>query len=118
MQAAVYGLSTLLVAGSLFVRRRNAIDPLVLRRRELLSAARGRLAAAERQSGSEALAEVAGALRALLAGIPDARSAEIDLLLQQCDDALYAPDGGGRSAHPDVHSRARQLIDGVGERRR
>lgn len=117
-QAAVYGLSTLVVAGSLFVRRRNGIDPALLRRRELLVAARGRLAAAEGLAGSEALAEVAAALRELLAGIPDARSAEAERLLQQCDDALYAPGGGGGTAPPDVHARARQLIDAVGERPR
>ena len=83
--------------------------------------ARRRLAGAERRSGGDALAEVASALREVLAGIPEARCEEADLLLQECDDALYAPAGSGGTPHSEIHSaihsaihsRARTLLDAV-----
>ena len=115
--AAAYGSSLALLAGAFALRRRADVDPLLLRRREAFAEARRRIAAAEGQPAAVGLGELSSALRELLAVVPEARCEQSDRLLQECDDAIYAPGGASGSTDPEQVARARSLVDTFGESR-
>jgi len=109
-----YASSLALLAGAFFVRRRAEIDPLVLRRRDVLASALRRVEGAREATGETGLAELAAALREVLAVIPEARSEQSDRILLECEDALYAPTGVSGTLDPELHERASALLREIG----
>jgi len=89
--AGSYLAPCLLLAVALVDRRRRAVDPALVRLRRHLDAQRRRVVAAAALSGREQARELAGALREMLALVPEAQSAELDALLGECDALVYAP---------------------------
>ena len=120
LPVGLYAGGSLLLAAALLDRRRRDVDPEELRRRKLLEGELRRIRDAARLSGDEAVPELARALRRMLASVPEARSAELDAFLGECDARTYAPEGRTRSATLDarLHARALELARTLAERAR
>jgi hypothetical protein len=117
LPAGLYGSSALLLLLAILDRRRRDVDPVLLRRRRLLAEEQRRIHEATRRPAGEAVGEIAGALRRMLAEVPDAAGSELSGFLGECDARSYAPDG---HESPDLgeafHERAALLARGIAER--
>lgn len=117
MPVGLYSVSILAVGLALVDRRRRNVDPALLRRRALASVEMQRVRDAASLPSARAASELARALRRLLAECPDARSAELDAFLGECDARSYAPEGMRDDSALDeaFHARAarlaRQLVE-------
>jgi hypothetical protein len=74
-----------------FDRRRRDVDPAIVARRRHVESGLRRIREASNLPAPEAAAEIARALRALLAETPGVRRPEIDALIGECDARSYAP---------------------------
>jgi hypothetical protein len=117
--AGMYLGSVLMVLFAQWDRRRRSADPAVASRRRRVEYELGRIRGAANFPASEAASELAGALRALLAEIPDGRRSEIDELIGECDARSYAPAGEHDAAplDPEIHQRAQKLAQLLTEKR-
>jgi hypothetical protein len=117
LPAGLYGGSGLLLLLAILDRRRRDVDPVLLRRRRLLAEEQRRIHEAAGKPAGEAVGEIAGALRRMLAEVPDAAGSELTEFLGECDARSYAPDG---HESPDVgeafRERAAALARGIAER--
>jgi hypothetical protein len=111
--------SVLIVLFAQWDRRRQSADPAVALRRRRVEAELARIRDAARLPAPEAASELAGALRALLAEIPEGRAAEIDELIGACDARSYAPVGerDGSPLDPEMYRRAQELARRLTEHR-
>jgi hypothetical protein len=117
MIAGLYTGSGLLLLLAQFDRRRRNVDPAVVARRRRVAGELHRMQEASNLPASEAAAEIARAMRALLAETPDVRRPEIDALIGECDARSYAP-AAGRDRSPidsAFHQRALELARGMTE---
>ena len=117
MIAGLYAGSALLLVLTQLDRRRRNVDPAVVARRRRVAGELRRMREASNLPASEAAAEIARALRALLAETPDVRRPEIDALIGECDARSYAP-AAGRDRSPidsAFHQRALELAQGMTE---
>jgi hypothetical protein len=92
---ALYAVGFLLVAVALVDRRRRNVDPLVVARRKLLRSQQARIARAASRPKREAAEEIAAALRALLAEMPDIDRDGAQSVIAACEAIVYAPAGPG-----------------------
>ena len=114
IQAAFYGGGVAMVIGALIWRRRGQTSPHLLRLRALHREQRARIEAAAGQSPREALTEIANALRELRSET-DVANPDLDVLVRECDEILYAPT---EPSAADVHerlARAREIARAIGE---
>ena len=105
----LYALALVVVGAAWFDRRRRDVDPEFARRKRNLAANLRRLEAASGLGAREAAAEVAGALRSMLAEVPEARGPEIDDFLGDCDARRYAPTSAEIAPDDAICARAREL---------
>lgn len=91
-QLALYGGGFALVIAAAFERRRHDIDPVILARRKTIRAQRDKIAHAARLPQKEAAAEIAEALRCLVAERPDVARAEAQAVIAACESIVFAPD--------------------------
>jgi len=98
-------------------RRRRSVDPALVARRRRIAAELSRIREASRLPCAEAAAEIARALRALLAETPEIRRPEVDALIGECDARSYAPAArADRSPiDPAFCQRALELAEGLAE---
>jgi hypothetical protein len=117
MPVALYAGTSLLVLAAFFDRRRRDVDPALIRRRRLLEAELRHLRGASSLPGDRAVVELARALRRMLAEVPEARSAEVESFLAECDARSYAPAGERQTAQLDdeFHARAWTLASRIAE---
>jgi hypothetical protein len=115
--AGLYAGSGLLLLFAQFDRRRRNVDPAVVARRRRVAGEMRRLREASDLPASEAAAEIARAMRALLAAAPDVRRPEIDALIGECDARSYAPAASRDSSPIDAafHQRALELAQSLAE---
>jgi hypothetical protein len=115
--AGLYAGASLLVVAALLDRRRRDVDPILVRRRRLLDGEARRVRDAARLPADEAVAELARALRRMLAEVPEARTDEVDAFLGECDAHSYAPAGERKAGmlEDDVHARALALAMRIAE---
>ena len=115
--AGIYLVPCLLLGIALLDRRRRAVDPEVIRQRKRLETQRRRIRAAAKQPGREGVRELADAVRQMVAELPDARSAEIDAFLGECDALIYAPDAVTResseASEAELRERAAHLAGAI-----
>jgi hypothetical protein len=117
MIAGLYTGSGLLLLLTQLDRRRRNVDPAVVARRRRVAGELRRMQEASNLPASEAAAEIARVMRALLAETPDVRRPEIDALIGECDARSYAP-AAGRDRSPidsAFHQRALELARGMTE---
>jgi hypothetical protein len=115
--AGLYAGSGLLLLLAQFDRRRRNVDPAVVARRRRVAGELRRMREASNLPAPEAAAEIARAMRALLAETPDVRRPEIDALIGECDARSYAP-AAGRDRSPidsAFHRRALELAQSMTE---
>ena len=117
MIAGLYAGSGLLLLIAQLDRRRRNVDPSVVARRRQVAGELRRIREASGLPAPEAAAEIARAMRALLAEAPDARHPEIDALIGECDARSYAPAANRESAPIDAafHQRALDLAQRLTE---
>jgi hypothetical protein len=118
MLAGLYSGSALLLLLAQVDRRRRDVDPAVVARRRRVEGGLRRIRDASNLPASEAAAEIARAMRALLAETPDVRRPEIDALIGECDARSYAPaaDRDGSLIDAAFHQRALELAQNLAER--
>jgi hypothetical protein len=109
--AGLYLGSLVIVFLAQLDRRRRDIDPAIVERRRQVESELHRIRKASDLPAAEGAAELARALRALLAVIPQARRAKIDELVGECDARSYAPaaDRDRAQLDPAFHQRALEL---------
>jgi hypothetical protein len=117
MIAGLYAGSGLLLLIAQLDRRRRNVDPSVVARRRRVAGGLRRIREASELPASEAAAEIARAMRALLAETPDARHPEIDALIGECDARSYAPAANRDRSPIDAafHQRALELAQSLTE---
>jgi hypothetical protein len=117
MIAGLYAGSGLLLLLTQLDRRRRNVDPAVVARRRRVAGELRRMREASNLPASEAAAEIARAMRALLAEIPDVRRPEIDALIGECDARSYAPAANRDHSPIDsaFHQRALELAQSLTE---
>jgi hypothetical protein len=115
--AGLYAGSLLIVLLAQLDRRRRDVDPAVVERRRRIESELRRIRKASDLPAADAAAELARALRALLAVIPEGRRAEIDQLVGECDARSYAPaaERDRASLDPAFHQRALELAVDLAE---
>ena len=112
LQIAAYGGSVAVLLAAFWARRRREIDPRLRERRDVFRQQRRRIAAADSKPRREALAEIAAALREIVACAPELRSEELDRFVRECDVVIYAPDSGATTGlEPELAERAHRLLD-------
>jgi hypothetical protein len=113
--SGIYAGSCLILALARFDQRRRGLDPAIPARRRRIEAELSRIRAASSLPSADAAAEIARALRAILAEIPQARRAEVDELIGACDARSYAPAEQRDVAplDPAFHRRALDLAIGL-----
>jgi hypothetical protein len=111
--AGLYAGSLVVVGLAQLDRRRRDADPALRARRRRIDAELRRIRQASSLPAREAVAELARALRQILAELPDARAPEIDEFLGECDARSYAPAGQGDDAslEPEFFRRALALAE-------
>jgi len=109
--AGLYAGSVLLLLIARLDRRRRNVDPSVVARRRRVAGELRRMREASGLPAPEAAAEIARAMRALLAETPEVRNPEIDALIGECDARSYAPAASRDRAPIDAafHQRALDL---------
>ncbi len=90
-QLALYGAGGLLIVVALVDRRRRDVDPVVLARRRSVRSQQERIAHAAGLPRKEAAAEVAAAMRGLVAELPDVARAEAQAVVAACESIVFAP---------------------------
>jgi hypothetical protein len=105
----LYALALVVVGAAWLDRRRRDVDPGLTRRKRNLEANLRRVEAASGLGAREAAAEVAGALRSMLAEAPEARAPEFDDFLGDCDARRYAPSGTELARDDAFCARAREI---------
>jgi len=115
--SGLYAGSCLLVLLARLDRRRRDADPALAERRRRIDAELRRIRSASGLPTREAAAEIARALRALLAESPQLRRPEIDALIGECDARSYAPasDRDGSAIDAAFHQRALELASSLAE---
>jgi hypothetical protein len=116
--AGIYSFSCLLLGVAIVDRKRRAVDPAVVELRTHLKTQSKRIRAAAKLPGREGVQEVADALCQMLAKLPEARSAEIESFLGECDALIYAPDGLPAASSAELREQAVALADGISGRAR
>ena len=111
--AGIYSASCLLLGVAIVDRKRRLVDPAVVQLRQHLKTQSKRIRAAARLPGREGVREIADALRQMLARVPEARSAEIESFLGECDALVYAPDDPPEASSAELRERAVTLADGI-----
>jgi hypothetical protein len=115
--SGLYAGSALLLLLAQLDRRRRNVDPAVVARRRRIEGEMRRMREASNLPASEAAAEIARTMRALLAETPDVRRPEIDALIGECDARSYAPAADRDSSAIDAafHQRALELAKALTE---
>ncbi len=115
LPAGLYTGASLLLAAALWDRRRRNVDPALVRRRRRLERECARIREAPALPPTDAVAELARALRSILAEIPEATSDELDAFLAECDARSYAPVGrhGDSGLDEAFHRRALVLAEAM-----
>ncbi len=113
--SGIYAGSCLILVLARLDQRRRELDPAILARRRRIEAELSRIRAASTLPSADAAAEIARALRAILAEIPQARRAEVDALIGECDARSYAPaaERDVAALEPAFHRRALDLAIGL-----
>jgi len=108
--------SLLALALALLIRRRAQVDPEIRRQRSVFQAQHKRIQAARSLPRSEALSEMAAAVREIVSLLPESRSPAVDRFLAECDAIIYAPDASAQEAlEPELDSLANALLDEMQE---
>ncbi|HXV36178.1 MAG TPA: hypothetical protein VEC18_03460, partial [Myxococcota bacterium] len=116
--SGIYASSCLVLLLAHWDRRRRSIDPALRARRRRRDAELRRIRAASGLPAAEAAAEIARALRALLAESSQPLPPEIDALIGECDARSYAPAAQRDRAalDPALAQRALELATRLCER--
>jgi len=97
LQAAFYGAGLLLIVLALVERRRKDVDPAIVARRKNVRHQQERITRAARLSRKEAATEIAEAMRALVAELPDVARDEAQAVIAACESIVFAPTELGES---------------------
>jgi len=107
--AGLYAGSVLLLVLAQFDRRRRNVDPAIVARRRRVESGLRKIRDASNLPAPEAAAEIARAMRSLLAETPGVRRPEIDALIGECDARSYAPAADRDPAPIDAAFQQRAL---------
>lgn len=109
-QLTLYGVGVLLIVVALADRRRRDIDPAILARRRLIRSQQEKIARAGRLPQKAAAAEMAEAMRALVAELPDVARTEAQSIIAACESIVFAPaESASATLDPDLIEQARTI---------
>ena len=95
VRMAIYGLSLAAVLAAALRRRAARVDPQQRERRRLLRRESARIDQALRRPGPGAAAEIADALRRVVAHVEGPVRGQLDAVLAECDVLAFAPQAEG-----------------------
>ena len=98
LPTTVYGAGILLIALAIVDRRLKQVDPEIVRRRKSLRNHHRRIENAAGLPRGQAVKRIADALRAIVAEVPAADRTEVESILSQCENLIYAPGTENRDA--------------------
>jgi len=101
-QAAIYAVGLLLIAVALLDRKRKEVDPTITAQRKNLRQQRAHIAAAAAQPRQQAAEEIAAAIRALVAELPNVARDEAQAVIAECESVVYAREGTGNNRLDDA----------------
>lgn len=110
VQTGVYlaGIAVVLLAW--VDRRRSTADPVATERRKIADQQTAKIAAATGKPAREAAAEIAAALRGLLASHPNLHRNETETLIGQCEALVYQPiSTDAQPLPPQIIQQAKEL---------
>jgi hypothetical protein len=108
----VGGLLAIVMA--VFDRRRCDRDPEIVRRRKTLRKLRNKIDRARGRPKGEAAQDIAGALREMVAEVPDVPRDQVQAVLAQCETMIYAPGAAGTEAiDPALVELAASAAEGI-----
>lgn len=118
LPTGVYAGSILAVVLAMLGRRRRDLDPEISARRRRVESELAAIRSAAGAPAAEAAANLARALRRLIAEHPNGHSPELDDLIGECDARAYAPAGSedGAPLDAEFHQRALKLAEQLAER--
>jgi hypothetical protein len=116
LRLVAYVGSLLALAAAFVARRRGQVDPEIRKQRSLYETQRKRIEAARSLPRTEALSEMASAVREIVAILPESRSPAVERFLAECDAIIYAPGAAYQeSLEPELVSLADALLDEMQE---
>ncbi|NUQ62554.1 MAG: BatD family protein [Pirellulales bacterium] len=110
LPAVVYGAGLLLLTAAVIDRRRRNVDPVLTARRKKVRQQQTKIAHASKLATAQAAEEIAAAVRALLAELPDVDRDEAEAVIAACESVAYAPENSAdRGLDPALVQRAQAL---------
>jgi hypothetical protein len=110
-QLSLYGAGALLIVVALVDRRRSDVDPAIVARRRNVRSQHDKIARAARLPEREAAAEIADAMRALVAEFPDVARTEAQAVIAACESIVFAPaESNGTTLDAALTEQARNLV--------
>jgi hypothetical protein len=97
VSTVVYVAGLVLLAAAVLDRRRRNVDPAVAARRKNVRRQQAAIAQAGELPKQQAAQEIAGAVRALVAELPDVARDEAEAVIAACESVAYAPAATGDS---------------------
>lgn len=97
LQFALYSAGFLLIVVALVDRRRKDVDPALVARRRNIRHQQDRITHAARMPKKEAAAEIAEAMRGLVAELPDVARDEAQAVIASCESVVFAPADSGET---------------------
>ena len=97
LQLGIYGAGFLLIVVAIVDRRRKDVDPALIARQRNIRNQLDRIARAARLPQKEAASEIANAMRALVAELPDVARDDAQAVIASCESVVFAPDTSNSS---------------------
>lgn len=97
LQLGIYGAGFLLIVVALVDRRRKDVAPALIARRRNIRNQQERIGRTARLPQKEAASEIADAMRALVAELPDVARDEAQAVIASCESIVFAPDASSSS---------------------
>lgn len=115
---AIYLLAIAVFLGSVGIRRRAQRDPEVARRKRSLHAISKNIDTARLAPPRQAAEQLAASLRQLIAEIAPANRAEVEPMIAECENAIYALDDQGLPDLSATIERAGRLVSEIARAKR
>ncbi len=105
-----YALAGIALVGGVVARRRTMMDKAIVRRRKHLQAIRQQIETADGKPPHDAAAQIARALRDLIAELDPPDHAAVDRLIARCDNIIYATGTLNDTHWSDIVAQARKVV--------
>lgn len=104
----LYAIPLLLLGAAVVSRRRADVDPTTLRRRKRLRELLTQVEAAGKMQARDGARTIAGALREMIAELPEAKNSDLEACIAECDAVIFAPQDSSSTLDAQLLERAQR----------